>query len=79
MTQRPQHITRNAIRCVHCGDVIESTHVHDFRWCSCGAVAVDGGHEYLRRCFKDSPADFEDLSEWEDVSPEDLDDELDLS
>jgi hypothetical protein len=21
--------------------------------CSCGACAVDGGHDYLRRCFKE--------------------------
>lgn len=59
-----QRITRNAVRCTRCGDVIESVHRHDFKWCSCGTVAVDGGHDYLRRCFKDSPADFEDLSEY---------------
>jgi hypothetical protein len=54
-------ITRNAVRCKECGDVIESKHVHDFVWCSCGTVAVDGGHEYLRRCGDFS--DMEDLSE----------------
>ena len=54
-------ITRNAVKCLKCGDVIESTHVHDFKTCSCGAVFVDGGLEYLRR-----GGDFdniEDLSE----------------
>ena len=30
--------------------MIESKHVHDFVSCSCGAIAVDGGHDYLRRC-----------------------------
>lgn len=79
MTQKAQIITRNAVRCTHCGDIIESTHRHDFKWCSCKTVAVDGGHDYLRRCFKDSPADFEELSEWEDVPPEELPDELDFS
>lgn len=59
-------IKRNAIKCKHCGDVIESTHVHDFKWCSCGGVAVDGGRMYCKRSFKNSPEDFEDLSEWED-------------
>jgi hypothetical protein len=39
----------NRAKCLRCGDVIESTHRHDFRWCSCGAIAVDGGQEYLRR------------------------------
>ncbi|MCH5325471.1 MAG: hypothetical protein J1E39_09705 [Eubacterium sp.] len=43
-------IIRNAIRCKKCGDIIESKSVHDFKTCSCGAVSVDGGHEYLRRC-----------------------------
>ena len=58
-------IIRNAIRCNHCGDIIESISAHDFRTCRCGCVSVDGGHEYLRRCFRYSPADFTDLSEVE--------------
>ena len=58
-------IKRNAIKCNHCGDVIESTHVHDFKWCSCKTVAVDGGKDYYKRSFVNSPADFEELSEWE--------------
>lgn len=66
-----QVIKRNAIRCTRCGDVIESMHRHDFRRCSCGAVAVDGGHDYLKRCFKVSPDDFEELSEWVDMGPAD--------
>lgn len=42
----------NKIQCKKCGDVIESKTVHDYRMCSCGAVAVDGGHDYLRRTGK---------------------------
>ena len=42
-------IKNNKIKCKKCGDIIESTSVHQFKWCSCGTVAVDGGHEYLRR------------------------------
>ena len=61
-------IVRNAIRCRHCGDVIESKSVHDYKECSCGACAVDGGLEYLRRGFKTSPEeDYEDLCEYADV------------
>lgn len=45
-------IIRNAIRCNLCGDEIESTDRHQYVTCSCGACAVDGGHDYLRRCFK---------------------------
>lgn len=43
-------IIKNTIQCRKCGDIIESKHVHDFVTCSCGAVAIDGGHDYLRRC-----------------------------
>ena len=57
-------IRKNAIRCKKCGEVIESRSVHDFRFCSCGACAVDGGPEYLRRC--GSREDWEELSEVED-------------
>lgn len=61
-------ISRNAIQCKHCGDIIESKSVHDFRMCSCGACFVDGGLEYCRRGFKTSPEDdFVDLSEYADV------------
>lgn len=45
-------ITVNKIRCRKCGDIIESKSVHDFRSCKCGSVAVDGGHNYLRRVGK---------------------------
>ena len=57
-------ILKNAIQCKLCGDVIESTSVHDFKTCSCGACSVDGGHDYLRRCAK-SLDDFVDLSEFQ--------------
>lgn len=58
-------IIRNAIKCNHCGEVIESTHVHDFKWCSCGTVAVDGGKEYCKRSFKNSPEDFTEMAEFD--------------
>ena len=55
-------IIRNAIRCNICGDEIESKHRHDFVECSCGACAVDGGHDYLRRCYTHSKHDLTELS-----------------
>lgn len=59
-----EKIIVNKIRCKHCGDIIESTHRHDFVVCSCGSCFVDGGHVYLRRGYKTTPEDdFEDLSE----------------
>lgn len=56
-------IIRNAIKCKNCGNVIESTNTHDLKFCSCKNVAVDGGNVYLRRYFKISQDDFEELSE----------------
>lgn len=44
-------IKRNRIQCKHCEDIVESKHQHDFKRCRCGAVAVDGGLDYLRRSF----------------------------
>lgn len=54
-------IIKNAIRCKICGDEIESTYRHDYVSCRCGACAVDGGHNYLRRSFKSADC-FEDIS-----------------
>lgn len=55
-------IISNKIKCMNCGDVIESEHQHDFKWCSCKSVAVDGGKEYLRRLGE--PEDIIEMSEW---------------
>lgn len=56
-------IISNKIKCNFCGDVIESTYTHDYKTCSCGRVAVDGGKEYMRRCFKNKD-DYTEMSEW---------------
>jgi len=61
----PKKILHNAVRCSMCNDVIESTHVHDFKWCKCGAIAVDGGRDYLRRT--GTLDAYEELSVEEDV------------
>ena len=44
-----EKIITNKIQCLVCGDIIESTHMHHFVRCKCGKVAVDGGHDYLKR------------------------------
>lgn len=54
-------LLRNAVRCNLCGDEVESVHRHDFRFCKCGAVAVDGGLDYTRRVFNRRD-DFTELS-----------------
>lgn len=57
-----REILKNTIRCNNCGDVIESNYRHDYVKCSCGRVAVDGGRDYLRRFFTESPDDYTELS-----------------
>ena len=62
-------IIKNAIRCNICGDEIESKHRHDYMQCKCGACAVDGGHDYLRRYAKNE-GNFTDLSIIEQKKPD---------
>ena len=47
--EKKEEIISNKIKCKKCGDVIESKSTNDLKRCSCGAVAVDGGKEYLKR------------------------------
>ena len=54
-------IIKNAIQCKLCGEIIESTDRHQYVTCKCGACAVDGGHDYLRRSFVDKES-YIDLS-----------------
>ena len=63
--KRFQILTSNKIKCRHCEDVIESTDRHDFKFCSCGAIAVDGGNDYWRRIGKP-----ENILEGEEVEAE---------
>jgi len=57
-------IVRNRIKCLSCGDVIESYTVHDFKFCGCEKVAVDGGKDYLQRV--GDLMGYEELSEYEE-------------
>ena len=43
-----EKMLKNAIECVACGDIIESEHQHDFKFCKCGIIAIDGGKDYRR-------------------------------
>lgn len=64
-----KNIIKNAIQCKLCGEIIESTDRHQYVTCKCGACAVDGGHDYLRRCVKDKSC-YVDLSETIEISAE---------
>ena len=54
-------IILNKIRCNKCGDEIESNSIHDFKWCKCNSVAVDGVLYYLKRISKNKN-DYTELS-----------------
>ena len=56
-----QKIIKDQVKCLKCGDIIESKNRHDFVTCSCGNVSVDGGKDYLRRTFHNKD-DYEELS-----------------
>lgn len=36
------------ISCLKCGAAVYSDDRHDFKWCPCQSVAVDGGYDYLK-------------------------------
>ena len=70
-------IITNKIQCLRCSASIESLHHYHFVACPCGAVAVDGGHTYLRRIGE--PTEFTELSEVvEDVTPIETSDDDDV-
>lgn len=49
MTSRNRVIVSNQVECLVCGDRPFSAYRHDFKYCECGATAVDGGCFYRRR------------------------------
>ena len=60
-----QKVLVNKIKCKKCGEIIESISRHDFKFCKCRSVAVDGGHDYLRRL--GNQEDWEELSEFSEI------------
>ena len=58
--EKKEEIISNKIKCKKCGNIIESKSTNDLKRCSCGAVAVDGGTEYLKRIGNEE--DYEELS-----------------
>ena len=62
-------LIHNRIQCKQCGDIIESFHTHDLKYCKCRKVGIDGGLEYAKRLIP-SGANWEeyieDLSEWKE-------------
>jgi len=36
------------IQCRSCKDIIQSMYRHDFKWCACRSIYIDGGTDYTR-------------------------------
>ncbi len=36
------------LKCKKCGSIIESKYRHDFVWCSCESIFIDGGRDYTK-------------------------------
>ena len=64
--EKKEKIISNKIKCKKCGDVIESKNTNDYKRCSCGAVAVEGGKNYLKRIGNEE--DYVELSTIKNVS-----------
>ena len=64
LTEDNAVIITNKVQCNICGDIIESKHRYDFKTCSCGNVSVDGGLDYLRRCYKKDQDSYTELSKY---------------
>ena len=62
--EKKEEIISNKIKYKKCGDIIESKSTNDYKKCSCGTVAVDGGKDYLKRIGNEK--DYEELSEIKD-------------
>ena len=64
--EKKEEIISNKIKCKKCGDIIESKNTNDYKRCSCGTVAIDGGKDYLKRIGNEE--DYEELSIIKNVS-----------
>ena len=75
MKIKDTRILVNKAQCSICGDIIQSNHRHDFKWCSCGTIAVDGGTAYLKRCGElNNYVELSEHEEYERTVPEYLED-----
>lgn len=58
--EKKEEIISNKIKCTKCGNIIESKSTNDYKRCSCGTVAIDGGKDYLKRIGNEE--DYEEMS-----------------
>jgi hypothetical protein len=58
------------IQCKKCNYIIYSRARHDFRWCPCETVAVDGGRDYLK--ITGNPEDYETCQIYVDATDKEI-------
>ncbi len=58
-TNNREKLVANKALCLHCDEVVESKHRHDYVMCSCRSIGVDGGTDYIRRI--GDPSDYVDM------------------
>ena len=63
MTPAGPKLLRHRIQCLSCGEIIESRWGHDFRFCHCRKIYVDGGLSCPRIGWS---GPFRDMSEYEE-------------
>lgn len=61
-----ERIIKNAAQCRLCKEILVSESVHDFKTCKCGEISVDGGTDYIRRCYTTDIMNIIELSEFVD-------------
>lgn len=49
---------QSAIHCLKCDTVIYSKYRHDFHYCKCGSVSVDGGKDYFKVGYRTDDAKY---------------------
>lgn len=68
----------NARHCPKCNYVIFSRVRHDFRWCKCKTIGIDGGQEYEHLTFKKSPKEALRIQLDISITPKELFDDWNL-
>ena len=58
--EKKEEIISNKTKCKKWADIIESKSTNEYKRCSCGAVAIDGGKDYLKRIGNEE--DYEEMS-----------------
>lgn len=58
--EKKEEIISDKIKCKKCGNIIESKSTNDYKRCSCGTVAIDGGKDYLKRICNEE--DYDEMS-----------------